>query len=367
MLLVGVHRVLALQLELGALEQPAEQACVDRVFLGLGRFGGNAADAATLVYEFQEQARGIGHAHARGVHFGMDVAGGLVDHEFLVVLGVRQAGHEAHVGDRAVGTDVAVDAGGGAQRGIGRLAGDDDLLAAFVDHEVARGGPFQAGVIHLAEPLQRLQLRVVAELGHHGNPEEGQAEHVKRHDRAVQREGVGQRVGNRIHATGEVAAFPDDGVADAARLGLRALEYAVQVFEEVAACFFLRDFQQVQFSTHFSTLRSNRVFQVIGSSSRSEGALRRRISAGGHDHLAGDNLLAGQVRNYRIICAPPASVAACGTARRARKKPAGPVVCGLSPAEPPAAGPAAESQLQAAWMLEACLPFGPWVTSNDTF
>ena len=57
-----------------------------------------------------------------------------IDVEFLAVLRIGQAGHEADAGDRAVRPDVAIDAGRRAQRRIGGLAQHHDFLAVVVDH-----------------------------------------------------------------------------------------------------------------------------------------------------------------------------------------------------------------------------------------
>ena len=248
--LVGVDRVLALELELGAFQHPADDAGVDGVFLRLRGLGRDAADLPGLVHHLQEQAHRIAHADARGVHLGVDHARGRVDAELLLVLRVGQAGHEADAGDRAVRAHVAIDARGGAQRRVGRLACDDDLLAAFVDHEVAGGGPLERGVVELAEPVERYELRVVAELRHHRDAKEGQAENVQRHQRAVQREHVREGVGDGFHAAGGVAAFPDDRVGVAARLGLGAGVDAVEHLEQVAVLLFLGDLQQVECGGH---------------------------------------------------------------------------------------------------------------------
>ncbi|MCX7154079.1 MAG: hypothetical protein NT115_16635 [Proteobacteria bacterium] len=235
--------ILALERELRALQHPAHDAGVDGVFLRLRRLGGNAADLLGVVDHFQKEAHGIAHADAGGIHFRVDDAGGRVHAEFLLVLRVRQAGHEANAGDGAVGTHVAIHAGGGAQGGVGRLARDNDLLAAFVDHEIAGGGPLQRGVIELAEPVERSELGVVAELRHHRYAKEGQAEHVKRHQRAIQGKHVGKGVRHRLDAAGRVATLPDDGIVDAARLGGRALVNTVEHLEQVAVLLFLGDFE----------------------------------------------------------------------------------------------------------------------------
>ena len=68
LLLVGIDRVLTLERELGALQQPAHDAGVDRVFLRLGRLGGYTTDLAGFVDHLQEQACGISHTYAWGVH-----------------------------------------------------------------------------------------------------------------------------------------------------------------------------------------------------------------------------------------------------------------------------------------------------------
>ena len=72
---VGVDGVLAVQLELRALQQPAHDSGVDRVFLRLRGLGRDAPDIARLVHHLQEQAHRVGHTHARGVHLRVDVAG----------------------------------------------------------------------------------------------------------------------------------------------------------------------------------------------------------------------------------------------------------------------------------------------------
>ena len=87
----------------------------------------------------------------------------------------------------------------------------------------------------------------MAELRHHRHAEERQAEHVERHQRAVEREHVGERVRDRLHAAVLIAAFPDHRVGNPARLDLGALVDAVQRLEQVAALFFLGDLQQVEF------------------------------------------------------------------------------------------------------------------------
>ena len=78
---------------------------------------------------------------------------------FCLVLRVGQAGHAAHDRDAAVGADVAVDAGLGAQRRVARLAHHDDLAALAVVHVgVAGGRPLDRGAGHVAEPGERLEL-----------------------------------------------------------------------------------------------------------------------------------------------------------------------------------------------------------------
>ncbi len=203
-----------------------------------------------LVHHLQEEPRRVRHAHAGRVHLGVDVAGFRIDPELPVVLRIGQARHEAHVGDAAVGPDVAVDARGRAQRRVGGLAGHHDLPAAVVHHEVAGRGPLERGVVELAEPLQRDELRVVAELGHHRHAEEGQAQHVQGHEGPVEREHVGEGVGHRLHAARGVAALPDDGVGVARGPHGGALVDRVEQLEQVAALLFLGDFQQVDGGGH---------------------------------------------------------------------------------------------------------------------
>ncbi len=182
----------------------------------------------------------------------MNDARAAIDGELLLVLRVGQARHEANAGDRAVGPHVAIHAGGGAQRGVARLAGHHYLLPVLVHQEVACGRPLDPGVLELAEPVERDELRVVPELRHHGNAQERQAQHIEGHQRAVQGEHVGESVGDRLHPARRVAAFPDDGVAIAARLDLGALVDAVEKPEEVAVLLFFGDFVQVEGHGHSS-------------------------------------------------------------------------------------------------------------------
>jgi hypothetical protein len=162
---------------------------------------------------------------------------------FLPSCEYGRTGHETNVGNRAVRPDVAVHAGRGAQRRVGRLAHDHDLLAVVVDQLVAGGGPLDAGRVELAEPLERLQLRVVTVLRHHRHAQERQAQHVERHQRPIQGKHVGQRMRDRLHAAGGASAFPDHRIGNPARLDLGALQHAVQVLEHIAALFLLGDFE----------------------------------------------------------------------------------------------------------------------------
>jgi hypothetical protein len=245
-LFVRIHRVATLELEPGPLHQPAQDAGVDGILLRLGRLGGDAADLPGLMHHLEEQARRVGHAHSRGVHLGVDDSRAAVDGELLLVLRIRQTRHEADTGDGAVGPHIAIDPGSGAQRRIGRLAAHHHLPAVLVHEKVAGRRPFDAGVVELAEPVERLQLRVVPELRHHRHAEERQPENVERHQRPVQGEHVGEGMGYGLDPDREGAAFPDNGVAIAAGLDFGALVEAVQKLEEVAVLLFLGDLEQVE-------------------------------------------------------------------------------------------------------------------------
>ena len=249
-LFVGIDRIAALQLELRALEHPAHDAGVDRVFLRLGRLGRDAADLAGFVHHLQEQAHCVGHAHAGSVHFRVDIAGAAVDGEFFLVLRIRQAGHEPDARDRAVRPDIAVHAGGRAQWRIRGFAVHHDLPAVLVHQEIAGGRPFERRELELAEPVQRHKFRVVPELRHHRHAKERKPEDVESHHRAVQREHVRERVGDRLYAAGTVAPLPNNRVGVAARLDFRAVVDAVQHLEQVAVLLFLGDLQQVEFVSH---------------------------------------------------------------------------------------------------------------------
>jgi hypothetical protein len=82
-------------------------------------------------------------------------------------------------------------------------------------------------------------------------------------------------------------------------------------------------------------------------------------------------LPAGQGANYRIIYPGEHGLPPVRRGKKAGKRPEKSPQAKLRALS--LAGqwaklqPAAKSQLQAAWMLEACFPLGPWVTSNDTF
>jgi hypothetical protein len=57
-------------------------------------------------------------------------------------------------------------------------------------------------------------------------------------------------MGDGLYTACGIAAFPNDGIRDAARLGSRALVDAIQHFEQIAVLFFLSDFQQVDLGVH---------------------------------------------------------------------------------------------------------------------
>ena len=81
----------------------------------------------------------------------------------------------------------------------------------------------------------------MAKLRHHRHTQEGQAENVERHQRAVERIHVGERVRDRFHTAGLVTTLPDDRIGEPFRLDLGSLVDAIQIFEKVAVLFFLRD------------------------------------------------------------------------------------------------------------------------------
>ena len=79
---------------------------------------------------------------------------GGVNLEFLLILRIGQSRHETNAGNAAVGSNITVNASGSAQGCVGRFAVYNNLFAAFIDHEVARGRPFQCGVVQFAKPVE---------------------------------------------------------------------------------------------------------------------------------------------------------------------------------------------------------------------
>ena len=163
----------------------------------------------------------------------------VIDGEFRLVLGIRQAGHAAYDGDRPIGANIAVDAGLRTERRVRRLAHHDNLVALAVIHVgIACGRPFDRRARHVAEPGERGQLGVVAVLRPHRHRIERKLQDIDRRQRPEKRIGVCHRMGDGLHVAGMVAAFPDHRIRVAFGFDVGRFEQRRQRAEQVASISF---------------------------------------------------------------------------------------------------------------------------------